>query len=235
MFEKRVFEILRILRNSSADFVCLQEVTKRFVDIVCKDSWIRETYCVSDVDGSTVHPYGVMMMTKHNVEQFYNFAFEESMMDRSLLVAVYDDQFAVSTSHLESLGYNMNARIEQLRLSTEVLQSIDHSVFCGDFNFCSDWMENSHIPEDFKDIWPHLHPQDNGFTMPESGRFSAWRPDRILLRSVQSSIIPLEITRIGETPLDYPEIPAKERSRCVLTPSDHQGLYCKLKIKDEIL
>jgi endonuclease/exonuclease/phosphatase family metal-dependent hydrolase len=228
-FETRTREIIRILKELDADFVCLQEVTPRFVQMICDDLWVQKSYCVSDCDGSTVRPYGVMMLTKFKVAEFHNFDFTESMMGRSLLVANYGQRFAVSTSHFESLNFNMNARIEQLRLSTEILRTIDHSIVCGDFNFSSDWMENAHIPEDFIDIWAHLHPEEKGFTMPDCGRFPAWRPDRILLRSLET-IIPQEMIRIGEKPLEYPDIPVKERSRFVLTPSDHQGLYCKLKI-----
>lgn len=233
MFDKRVAEIIRIIVEKDADLVCLQEVTPRFVQFLCKDEEIRKKYVLSDVDGASVNPYGVLMMSKFKVDAFHNFAFPESGMGRSLLCSVFqlegkESKFAITTSHLESLDYNSNSRIEQMRLSFEILSTFKHSVICGDFNFSSEWLENSHIPSDFIDIWPHLHPEESGFTMPECGRFSAWRPDRILLSSTQ--IIAEEIERIGFDPLDYPEITPRERSRCVLTPSDHQGLYCKFKV-----
>lgn len=46
-FEERADELSKILESSSPDYICLQEVTKRFVEIVTAKSFVMKDYYVS--------------------------------------------------------------------------------------------------------------------------------------------------------------------------------------------
>eukprot|EP00475_Leptophrys_vorax_P003431 TRINITY_DN12030_c0_g1_i1.p1 TRINITY_DN12030_c0_g1~~TRINITY_DN12030_c0_g1_i1.p1 ORF type:complete len:358 (-),score=73.44 TRINITY_DN12030_c0_g1_i1:113-1186(-) len=234
MFGRRCQEMFAILRKLNPDFICFQEVTSNFVSLICKEEFVRESYFVSDVNGNTVQNYGTMMLSRYALDSFHRFNFESSAQGRSLLAAPFsfasESAFVVSTSHLESISKYAPLRIEQLEKSFELLDSTSNAVMCGDFNFCQDWKENSHIRAEYVDLWQHLRGDEPGYTMPPRGTFKAWRPDRILLKSDADAILPLEIMKIGTEPIDYPELNEKEKSTFVLTPSDHHGLFAKFSL-----
>jgi len=103
---------------------CLQEVTPKFVkEFLVKDKWITSNYKVSDSDGSTVQPYGVVLLSKHAFDKLY-FVKLPTYMDRSLLVAEYtinSVKFGVATVHLESLG-TAPIRKQQLEIISKHMQ-----------------------------------------------------------------------------------------------------------------
>jgi endonuclease/exonuclease/phosphatase family metal-dependent hydrolase len=239
MFERRCKEIFTIIRKFNPDFVCFQEVTRNFINLMCKEEFVRETYFVSDVDGRTVSPYGTLILSKYELDCFHQFSFERSEQGRSLLAAPFmfhrdtSETLVVSTSHLESIGRNAPVRIEQLGISFKILETVPNGILCGDFNFCQDWKENSHIPDSYEDLWHNLRPEEFGYTMPPNGRFKAWRPDRVLLKSESKLISSVEICKIGTEPIEYPDMTEGEKEVFVLTPSDHHGLFAKFIINSQ--
>jgi endonuclease/exonuclease/phosphatase family metal-dependent hydrolase len=93
---KRYEEILRISQSYSPDIICFQEVTDPFIESLKK--WPElSNYHVSDkdLDGSTVHPYGVLSLIKkdyRNVEfTFHRFP---TNMARRLLVTSFDAPYS---------------------------------------------------------------------------------------------------------------------------------------------
>src|SRR5688572_22557754 len=47
--EERTTELLKILQQSSADFICLQEVTKPFLSALLDSDWVREEYYIPEI------------------------------------------------------------------------------------------------------------------------------------------------------------------------------------------
>ena len=69
--------------ESNADFVCLQEVIMPLLKHLLQNHHITNTYYISTTN---IEEYGVMMLFKGPV-YFYKIPFENSLMDRSLLLA----------------------------------------------------------------------------------------------------------------------------------------------------
>ncbi len=53
---------MRILEQSDADFICLQEVIKDFSDLIFSQKWVQDKYFVSQQYMYTW--YGVMILSK---------------------------------------------------------------------------------------------------------------------------------------------------------------------------
>jgi len=86
--EKRYNALLNILKESDADFICLQEVTKIFLEILSEDKKISLKYFFSNSKGSSFSGYDVMMLNK---KEFGNISFEichlPTTLGRKLLFA----------------------------------------------------------------------------------------------------------------------------------------------------
>ena len=110
---ERYLVIMRILEQSDADFICLQEVTEDFKALLMAEDWAKKKYFVS---GSSMFTfYGVLIMSKWPCK-FYEREFVYSRMGRSILLCealINDKPFIVSTVHLESLD-NAKVRRDQL-------------------------------------------------------------------------------------------------------------------------
>eukprot|EP00455_Lapot_gusevi_P007861 TRINITY_DN13368_c0_g3_i1.p1 TRINITY_DN13368_c0_g3~~TRINITY_DN13368_c0_g3_i1.p1 ORF type:complete len:433 (-),score=54.17 TRINITY_DN13368_c0_g3_i1:12-1310(-) len=231
-WEERLPALFAIMEESQATFICLQEVTTHFLQSLLQCDWVRKHYVVSDISGSTVSPYGVIILCRipQHLEG-YNIYILPTQMDRKLVVAklnIGDTQVRVGTVHLESLN-NARFRVQQLQIGLDVLTSSPNAFLMGDFNFDPSFPENNSIPADYIDTWPHLHPQDIGYSMLDGG---AWRPDRIIARS--NDYAPHSIHIIGSDAIPgYDEYMIRCRDqvrRCrpqdiiTQTPSDHFGL-----------
>jgi len=57
--EERAQGLLDLIHKLEPHFVCFQECTRAFLEIVKKQSWVCDHYALSDAEGSTVHPYGL--------------------------------------------------------------------------------------------------------------------------------------------------------------------------------
>lgn len=243
-FNRRFEEISRILKDLSADVICIQEATPAFVKLLIQEPWIRrDGYFISDITGDSVDPYGNLMLTKLPVMEFKMYQFPTSKMQRNVLVAdlpvgsfgesysTFRGKLTVGTTHLESMTSNTAIRKDQLKFATHVLKKNPNTLITGDFNFCGDWEENSLIDKSFVDVWPELIPAetDRGHTMEEFGPFPSWRPDRILLRSEKNIFEPVSISRVGMDEIDYSDLDIDLFGR-VKTPSDHFGLVAQIKL-----
>jgi len=192
-----------------------------------------------DVTGSTVNPYGVMILSKHPIKQL-SWLIMPTGMFRKALIAEYlinNEQFLVTTVHLESLA-NAPLREEQLKYISKVLIPCAHSLFMGDFNIDStqsytggEPTENNNIanyypPSKFLDVWPTLHPDQIGYTF-DSKHNEMLRPvpaermryDRIFLGSENTNGNKWKATHI-----EILGTVAIENQKEKIYPSDHFGL-----------
>lgn len=70
----------------------------------------------------------------------------------------------------------------------------------------------------------------NTWTMPQTDRYSAWRPDRILIKSKNWKAVAIE--RIGDftiPPYEQQQVEEIVNDGHVRTPSDHMGLTCLIQ------
>ena len=69
-FEQRAAALFRIIDSLHPHFVCLQEVTPRFVALLREQGWVQRDYLCSDAIGTTVNPDGVLMLSRLPVKRF---------------------------------------------------------------------------------------------------------------------------------------------------------------------
>jgi endonuclease/exonuclease/phosphatase family metal-dependent hydrolase len=225
-----------LVRDIDPDFICFQEATKPFLNVIQNQPWVREKYLMSDYHGSTFASYGVVLLSKYPCKKLEIHPYPSTMY-RSLLIGTFDingQEVAVATAHLESLDMS-HFRRTQLILASELLAKFDHAFFMGDFNFDATTnfndpnepvLENNNIryymPQ-FVDTWQNLHPDQLGATFDtttnlmvmNSKRKKIVRYDRILVKS--SNWKPVSIEVIGNKEV------TKIGDQSVF-PSDHFGL-----------
>ena len=148
-------------------------------------------------------------------------------MRRHALAATFrvnGSELVVATSHLESLRESEPTRAMQLKRLFELLGRHENAVLMGDMNFCSTWDEDRNLDDRFVDLWPLLHPDDEGFThgTPQLRREKSGKEeppvrfDRILVKSAPGALKAKEIRLLGTEQIDG------------VHPSDHFGLRAVL-------
>ncbi len=101
--EKRYQEILRLVEESHADVVCLQEVIPAFIQLFKQSKLLQYRYTSHEQPSES---YRVMMLV-HN-RKYLNYRmeflpFKNSVMDRGLL-SLHLPNLTISTAHFESIG-----------------------------------------------------------------------------------------------------------------------------------
>jgi tyrosyl-DNA phosphodiesterase 2 len=231
--QKRCEALLRVVRDCDADIICLQEITPGYLNQVLRQAWVRANYYVSDYTGSTVQPYGVLLLSRlpTAILRLHDLP---SLMARKLLVAelqVNNQTLQVATVHLESIKAFAPSRRRQLEQIFPTLETSKHVVLMGDFNFCSSWLEeNANIHPNYQDMWATLRRDEPGYTedtdinlmrLEYTQKHKQVRFDRILIRTSTPGWQPKSIELLGTAPTspDYPNI----------FPSDHFGLVGRLE------
>ncbi|MEM7353890.1 MAG: endonuclease/exonuclease/phosphatase family protein [Acidobacteriota bacterium] len=230
-FERRLEATLELLRDSEADIIGLQEMTRESLEILSAESWVRDGYSISDADGSTFEDYGVVILSRVPIHRLEIHQLP-GPMGRRVVVAellLNGESLHVVAVHLESLRSSAPVRVAQLHDLFELLASSRHSVIMGDFNFCASWPENDHLDSAYTDVWSRVRPQEPGYTEDtDINRMRAFvtrkskqvRFDRILLRSQNPGWVAREIELLGVDPV-APGLP-------LVYPSDHFGLVSRL-------
>eukprot|EP01125_Pyxidicula_operculata_P022223 TRINITY_DN896_c0_g2_i1.p1 TRINITY_DN896_c0_g2~~TRINITY_DN896_c0_g2_i1.p1 ORF type:complete len:289 (-),score=40.13 TRINITY_DN896_c0_g2_i1:734-1600(-) len=146
-FEERCQEIFKILKETDADVICLQEVIPRFATSLLEQDWVRP-YSVSDKPPfPTIDSYGVLLLSKPKIHRLTIHPLR-SDMGRKCLIAEYNlsegKKMCVSTVHLESLATEQT-RLHQLTTIHQLISGFDISVLMGDFNFDSNRNWSHHV------------------------------------------------------------------------------------------
>lgn len=233
-FYTRCDALLDIVRDCDADVIGFQEVTPGFLQSLLSKPWVRDDYYLSDISGSTVEPYGVLLLSRVPIRSFLLHKLP-TFMYRHLLVAeieVNEQTFQIGTVHLESMKKYAFMHQSQLETIFPLLNKSDHAILMGDFNFCATWEEKKALIDSrYQDIWAALRADEPGYTedtdinlmrlliknQPQHVRF-----DRILLRSPNWQ--PNSIHLLGTKPVspEHPEI----------FPSDHFGLVASIEFQE---
>ena len=197
-YDIRMAMIMQTIADKRPDVICLQEVLPKFVPVLLKQPWATE-YDVSDNGtGTSVDPYGVLVLTRKTLKARFNFYELPTKMERQLLTAeiVYNGAIVlIATVHLESRN-SQRIREKQLRICQEVFRKYPTVIFCGDFNFCSysnfsgeGELENNCLAEIlplYQDVWPTLHSDEKGYThLSTTNPSLKTRYDRIVYQSLE--------------------------------------------------
>lgn len=211
--DARTKALLEVIRACAPAVCCLQEVVPEVAALLVDG--LPDWNSSDPGDGSTLAPYGVMVLARPGLSARFSFHDLPTDMCRRLLVAELPG-LTVGTVHLESLA-NHPTREAQLQACAAVLAAFPDAVLVGDFNFDSDRnfrpphdpLENLALQRfmpDFVDVWSALRPSERGLTFdsatnpyiqaPEHMRY-----DRVLARLQTWSATSIEL--VGDTPVDH--------------------------------
>lgn len=234
---ERLSETMSLCKGK--DIICFQEVTQpKVLQAILGTSWVQNEYYISDVQGNTVSPYGVLILSKIPLLKF-SFHKMHTNMERFFLcmhLILNNELVQIGTVHLESLN-NQKLRKSQLITISKVLTA-KTNIFCGDFNFCSyrNWnindkdLENKVLEEivpEYIDVW-EKYGNGKGYTFDSEvnkmlEHHEQMRYDRIMIKSKEWKT--KEIHIIGNQQF------AKTQKNQPLFPSDHFGLSLNLEYK----
>lgn len=223
--------LLRILDESDADLLALQEVTRAFEARLGREPWVRRKYGERPLDRAARSRNGQLILSRLPIESASS-APLPGRQGRDAALAVYrvnGRRLAVATTHMESALADGPVRAEQLDAIFRLLEGADDAILLGDLNFGDgEEPETSRLDPRYADCWLALRPGDPGLTwniersdMARAGSFpgeKSRRIDRILLRSDRWR--PASIRIVGDEPL----VPGDTR----VFPSDHFGLEATL-------
>eukprot|EP01122_Echinamoeba_exundans_P000894 TRINITY_DN10835_c0_g1_i1.p1 TRINITY_DN10835_c0_g1~~TRINITY_DN10835_c0_g1_i1.p1 ORF type:complete len:344 (-),score=44.48 TRINITY_DN10835_c0_g1_i1:13-1014(-) len=251
---QRAVELCRLIKEVSPDVICLQEVTLPFLNMLKMASCFREGAVISDIEGSTLNGYGVVIISNNPdlIPERFTICRFPSMMGRKLLAAYFNVQgkrVAVGCVHLESLD-SAKIRQTQLKISNEELSSSsDSSFLMGDFNFDDKRnfhidvtpLENDMMRETLKgwiDTWEHLKPTEDGktFDSVENKMLTPWhkhermRYDRIMFHSEDWAAQHIDLA--GVEP--FTQLPGRDGKVLPVVVSDHFGLVAEYSVKSPI-
>src|SRR5271157_5802678 len=85
-FSERSASLLHIIYQCNADIIGLQEVTPEFLKLVLEQDWVRDNYFISDFQGTTVQPHGVLLLSSLPIRRLFLHELP-SVLDRKVLVA----------------------------------------------------------------------------------------------------------------------------------------------------
>ncbi|KAI8826137.1 Endonuclease/exonuclease/phosphatase [Fimicolochytrium jonesii] len=159
LFDHRMSGLLTLLRDHSADIICLQEVTGRGLQILLSDPFVRGEYYTTDATGRTLGRYGVVILSRLPMEGVEIYPLPTGMGRNLLCVTVCLSASAravIATVHLDSLRDSAPVRKEQVLELDKVLgmsEGYQFSIVCGDFNFSNPDEDLAFVGGGWKDAW----------------------------------------------------------------------------------
>ncbi|MEZ0260945.1 MAG: endonuclease/exonuclease/phosphatase family protein [Alphaproteobacteria bacterium] len=223
--EERAQPLFKILEDSDADIIALQEVGGWFTDMLAKSPMAKKYAQVSLV---TEWCGGQFILTKYPVKKARCVPLPGKQW-RTVLFATLDvggRDLTVATTHMTSALEAGAHRIEELKVIFNELDGVGDALVMGDLNFGDGVPEGNAIPATFIDFWLTLRPGEPGFTWDnEKSDMAGLSPERftgepsrrldwILLRS--DTWKPQSVEIIGNEPV----IPGRKD----IFPSDHFGV-----------
>jgi endonuclease/exonuclease/phosphatase family metal-dependent hydrolase len=229
----RVPALFKILKDSDADIIVLQESTKWFLKLLLEEPWLKK-YHLTTKEKTSAYQGEYVILSKQQMQSTVMMQLP-GKQERCAFMGIISwngRSLAVATSHLESFLQDGPMRAKQLDIIFAMMKDADDSILLGDFNFGDgEEPDSSHLDKKYFDVWRELKPKNPGYTwnievsdMAKDGSFpkeTSRRIDRILVRS---DVWKAEaVTIVGDSPV----IEGKKD----LFPSDHFGLSATLKFK----
>jgi len=229
--KERALHFFGILEKLRPDFVCLQEVTAAFLELLKSNTFIQSHYLLSDFHGTTVIPYGTMILSHYPISSLKIHSLPSNQGRRFLDAEVVIEKGSsgsapkkinIGTIHMESCD-NKDFRILQMQTIFPIISRYENSFFMGDFNFPDNSEEQKHTnPQQYTDIWNQIKSNSGEYAATtDRGRY-----DRLLYSS--KLFLGTSVSLIGTEPIAELSTPSE-----TVYPSDHKGLYCCFSIKSE--
>jgi endonuclease/exonuclease/phosphatase family metal-dependent hydrolase len=223
--EERAQPLFKILEDSDADIIALQEVGEWFTTMLAKSELSKKYAQVSTV---TEWCGGQFFLSKYRVKKTRCVPLPGKQW-RTALIATFDidgRDLTIATTHMTSALDAGAHRAEELKVIFNELEGKGDAMLMGDLNFGDGVPEVKAIPKDYTDFWTLLHPGEPGFTWDnEKSDMAGKSPERftgepsrrldwIILRSDVWK--PQSVEIIGNEPV----IPGRKD----IFPSDHFGV-----------
>ena len=228
--EERFRAIADVLSRKMPDVMVFQEVTPAALEILLAQPWIRVRYRRAEVTGGALGNYGMLMLSRLPISNV-TYTRLPTNLARGFLTAELDtggQPLTVVGLHLESGKAAARLRSRQLGRVFGALRRTENAVVLGDFNMRDS--ENDRIGPPYRDLWPLLRPDDDGFTedttvnlmrLDSKNKQRHVRFDRVLLKGGGWTATDVEL--LGTEPISS----ALPR----VFPSDHFGVLCRLKAR----
>ena len=228
--EQRYRAIADVLSRTMPDVMVFQEITPAALEVFLAQPWIRVRYRRAEVTGGAVGNYGMLMLSRLPIRAV-TYTGLPTKLARGFMTAELDNggpPLTVAAVHLESGKAADRLRARQLGRVTSALRRTENAVVLGDFNMRDS--ENGRIGAPFRDVWPALRPNEDGFTedttinlmrFDSKNKHRHVRFDRVLLKGGGWSATDVEL--LGTEPVS-PELPR-------VFPSDHFGVLCRLEAR----
>jgi len=250
-WQNRLHGLVNIaIESETADVICLQEVTPRFLRQLMEYPNIQDEYhLVTSVAANSW--YGVAMLVNRWIAppEIEIVKQMKTRMGRTALIAGFHASLAIATVHLESLN-SRATRSHQLQCIRQALAKYDNALLVGDYNITATgpWADREEDEEilsqnlgpEFFDWWSSVHPKHDENTssmtfdtnangmLKASYRFAEEaRYDRACLRLSPRKGRPSEwqpgnIRIIGDKPI------GTDRKGIPIFVSDHFGLAMEI-------
>jgi tyrosyl-DNA phosphodiesterase 2 len=225
--DKRYRAIAQLLTREMPDVMVFQEITDEALSIFLCQPWIREDYRSAAVVGDRVGNYGMLMLSRLPTARV-TYTRLPTRLSRGFLKAeftVNGKPLVVCSVHLESGKRSVRLRGRQMRRLFRALRSADDAVVLGDFNMRD--TENGRITLPYRDVWPKLRPDDDGFTEDTAINHMRYdskpkhrqvRFDRVLLKGHDWAAAYINLLGTEAISRTHPRV----------FPSDHFGVVCGL-------
>jgi tyrosyl-DNA phosphodiesterase 2 len=226
--QARYRAIADLLARKMPDVMVFQEVTPAALAVFLAEPWIRVRYRRAEVTGGDLGNYGMLMLSRLPIANV-TYSRLPTNLARGFLTAELvtgGQPLTVVALHLESGKAAARLRARQLGQIFRALRRTENAVVLGDFNMRDS--ENGRIGEPYRDVWPMLRPDDDGFTedttinlmrLDSKNKQRHVRFDRVLLKGGGWAATDVEL--LGTEPISS-ELPR-------VFPSDHFGVLCRLK------
>ncbi|MGB3481541.1 MAG: endonuclease/exonuclease/phosphatase family protein [Mycobacterium sp.] len=224
---RRFQAIADLLAQKSPDIMVFQEVTPRALDVLLAQSWVRAHYRRAEVTGAALGNYGMLVLSRAPIRKatYTRLPTRQARGYLTVEITVNGVRQKFVSVHLESGKRAHRLRARQLSAVYAALRRTEQVVLLGDFNMRD--AENLLVSPQYRDLWPHLRPDDPGFTENTSVNLMRFdsknkhrhvRFDRILLKGAAWTAQHIEL--LGQEPI------SKTLPR--VFPSDHFGVLCRL-------
>ncbi|KAK5123358.1 hypothetical protein LTR85_002790 [Meristemomyces frigidus] len=187
---------------SFATVIFLNECLQSDLKLIAKDPWVRQTFQITDIDGTNWQSghYGTMTLIDKRlpIESCFRVHYSKTRMERDglfvdIALGTPGKPIRLCNTHLESLAFEPPFRPPQLALCASYMhdnKAIHGAILAGDLNAIQDFDKHLHTDKHLKDAYLELGGREDdaegGHTWGQQAatvqreRFGTCRMDKVL-------------------------------------------------------
>jgi len=225
----RTIKIMDICHELQPDFIAFQEVTNDSLKVIEAK---KGNYKLCE-EGRLKQRYDTIILSKHNCVYRERIPLPGSEMGRNFLRCYYNvglQEVNIGTFHLESVFKPSQLRMKNDQLKFIYDNSPEKCIVMGDTNFS----KNEEVPWGLVDVFEHIGSpaayrwtycgKKNPFV---NGRLNS-RLDRIYTKNLTFNVKNFHLVGVDDI-LHF------EEDSIHGPPSDHYGVYCKMKMDELVM